>query len=545
MTIESIIRLHYPYCIGAILSGSYATPKTSNSQSDIDILVFDPSFSVVSTRIINQDKQEFDFTQVPLCNLADVLKNSHFDEKGVLINMIKKGEIIFDDKFSSIKLIQEIANKLYTYGAYNTNAQYTVAMSNLNGIKQQLNKELTPINRIFLLNEFFTTITSAVLIKSNNWHSSSKHKFQTLSLINPLLLDEITDLFLNSIEAQNKISLSRIVNYINNFQRFNLFENGPRKYNQTYWIFDLDFEEFNFNIFVTKVLPAIKSENDLKEKYQSFYISQNSKSNIYRNRLCIVFKIHNTLPKTSILEKLLKIFESLNLKVNYSEIPTYEINEETFGQHFFRNFDACGKILSLLTESQILEYGQYDGKRTIIITLILTSFVLYKLNSDKEIQKILLFLVSKYSSTRIEQNNNNNTNALLKLRIQKNKQYNKYYLDNKVVFDAAIDKGIELSRVENVEKINNNKSYYPSLIELHNFITSDDELYISSDIYQQMSYHILNNYFKMEKPEKAIKSILLLEHTAQHLCLSEVQLGLLISIFINYRAKPVQNQELS
>ena len=66
MDILELIKKHYPYCVGAMITGSHSELHVADKFSDIDVVIFDPSFSVVSARNVKINQIDIDFTQVPL-----------------------------------------------------------------------------------------------------------------------------------------------------------------------------------------------------------------------------------------------------------------------------------------------------------------------------------------------------------------------------------------------------------------------------------------------------------------------------------------------
>ncbi|WCT14399.1 nucleotidyltransferase domain-containing protein [Mucilaginibacter jinjuensis] len=64
--ILKVVKQHYPFVTGAILTGSSAKNGEIKAGSDVDVLIIDPTFSVISSFVTRSENVYFDFTQVPL-----------------------------------------------------------------------------------------------------------------------------------------------------------------------------------------------------------------------------------------------------------------------------------------------------------------------------------------------------------------------------------------------------------------------------------------------------------------------------------------------
>lgn len=92
-----------------MISGSYVEGK-NNQYSDIDILIFNEDRNTVSNETIPYDQLKIQSIIIPIQNVEEILWVEYITCKGALINMISKGEIIFDHSNFLKHLIIHVKN---------------------------------------------------------------------------------------------------------------------------------------------------------------------------------------------------------------------------------------------------------------------------------------------------------------------------------------------------------------------------------------------------------------------------------------------------
>jgi hypothetical protein len=119
------------------------------------------------------------------------------------------------------------------------------------------------------------------------------------------------------------------------------------------------------------------------------------KHRIYKNRLCVCFEKCDELDKDALIKARDTIFSS-NLQVNYrfTFIPTFALNEVTPNNSFLKNFEKFAVEASLLTKKLVVDFDSFDAKRNLMISLIINSFLLNRLNVNIQdrLQLLIIYL---------------------------------------------------------------------------------------------------------------------------------------------------------
>jgi predicted nucleotidyltransferase len=518
MNTFNFIDEDFPQAVGIVVTGSYLIRGHSVKSSDIDILVFDPIFSVVSSKTIFKDEKRFDITFIPLFNVENTFKNEQFDERGILLTMMASGKIIRDDAFGTIAIIQNLASILLEKGFYDhsTSLQATNhELKKLRGKFLQFTKEDN--NSIFMLNEFFSLITTAELLKISRWKFRGRYKSVYLNEKNPKFLTILTSIFLDAINHRSKENFIKIADFIGTYQDQSTIIVDPTGHNEkSRVIIDLNYSGFNLNHFINIVLPLIRTNEHLGEKYLYFFLSPASCNHIFKYKISIVFK-------SSLVQDIVGytrgIFKSLNIDFLHSTKPSFAGHLELMTKS---NFDKCASEISLLCEKLVQTFNVFDGRRNLTISVIFTSFILSSLKLESDIYLLSLFLSSKRLFTSGEQRQLYSKAKMKELQSQKFSRFKKFSHDFQEMISAAFSKGKEIASLDHLPK---DKIYSPALASISQLIDHASDNIDTLTQSNPITYSILKNNFNLNNPEKALVACIVFDFVNVLMCLTDEQIS--------------------
>lgn len=470
MDLLEIINEHYDSCTGAIVTGSHLKPGFDNLRSDVDIIVFDAIFSVVTTTVIYQQNHKIDITQVPINDIDNVLRNEQFDQRGILLTMIATGKILKDTEDYLIEKLKGRAAELFSTGIHDNLPTYKALMKGLVKIRKEFDRELDQYSKMFLINEFFSTITQMELIRVSKWRFSGKHKANLLYESSREFVEQVHDLVKSASNSSDIQLFRKIGTFIDEYLMVRSLSKEKRLFEYNYLWIDIDYKDINIRHFVKAVLPAINDVPFMKERYHHFFLSPTAQHRIYRNKLSLCFDKCGSEDR-EIIERLGLIFSNgLKLPYGFSVIPNYALNEVTSRNRFNAAFRQCEAEASMLAQQLVSNYDTYDAKRNLIMGLIVNSFLLSSLEIEaSDALQLLYYLSSRYITNKREQDGKN-AQALNKHRTIRYGDYFKYFKENSELFNNAFVKGRSLAENRDFD---DTKLYTPLLKKLSAFLEAN------------------------------------------------------------------------
>jgi predicted nucleotidyltransferase len=533
-TILAVINDLYPKCAGAILTGSFLK-KTIMHDSDIDIVLIDAQFSVISPVVITVNGVKFDFTQIPMTNLNNILFHELYDTKGILIRMIAEGRIIKDTQDFLIKKVKLNAESFYSNFHPFINNDYIGCLNNLQRIKKQLSRPLEPYERFFLLNEFVYFISRTEVYKHTNWSHSSKHK--------PVFLVEKNEEFVNMLMEKADFSriynpdysFSDIVSYIDFYSaQPHRFEN--RTLVQDRLIVDLFYEDISVLDFIKSVAPKIIEDPFLNKFYQYFFLTPTQTSKIYKNTICIVFSIPSESLKEAIVIAFRKFLsqESKN-KISISLIPVCIFSYQNPNKDFTYNFELVAKTISKVCLQYAENGNEFDEDRFFSIGIILTSYIAEKLKlKGEDLIKCNYYLSQRWILTFREQTGIRKPDGFSSLRNKKHKLLKEYYIGNQDYFNRLIEKGMSYSE----QCIEGSLPKFSVIIDcLNHFLkTQLDDIDLLA-IQNEITLSVLGTQFDLKEPKKALLYSLTFENLVRSLNINDSFICLILYTLSEYQAE--------
>jgi len=535
MDLKAIVDKNYPNCMGAMVTGSQLRPGYNRFQSDLDLIIFDSFFSVVSTFAVFQEGHKIDFTQVPINDIDNVIRNEQFDQRGILLTMIATGEIIKDNKYGVVEGIRNRAGELFNKGIHDNLPVYMSMIKALTKIRKDFNKDVREYQKMFLINDFFFNITQAELIKLSKWRFTGKHKANLLYELNPRFVSEVQELAMSSMRTDDLEPFRAIGNYIDEYLTHKAMSNGERLFDNDHLWIDIDYKGISIKHFTSTVLPAIAQSPELKERYLHFFLSPTSLHRIYRNRLCICFE-NNGLQNNELITIVEKLFnDTIHKPYRFSITPTYSLNEQIPKNTFIKQFLDCAVEASLLMERLIGSFEEFNAERSLIMALITNSFLLTYLDiKEFDAIRLLYYLSSRYITNRQEQEGRP-PDDLNRFRIDRYNQFHKYFAGKRELFVTAFNKGRSLSEKIHIEDA---KLYIPLVMKLRTFIDGhwDNNVLMES---QTLTRSLLSHLISNSDLDNCVLFILVFEQLQQSFLLDTHQTALQLTILSECLKPPV------
>lgn len=466
MDILEILNKNFPNAVGALVSGSSITNNYSRSMSDVDVLVFDESCGAVSPFGYFENGTMYDFTLIPINNIDNIIRDEQFDQRGILLTMIAKGNIIKDSPTRLVAKIKLKAENLFTDGIHNNRQNFNALYKGLLKIRKEFSKIPLPHQRIFLVNEFFYIVTQMELIKTANWRMTGRHKADYLFQNQEAFFLKIHTLVLGGNDCNDPDGFGEIGLFIDDYLSAKSNVNQNRVFNNRVLIIDFEYENITMEHFVNFGLPKLMSSQVTSKNFLYFYMSDRRMNRIYKNKLSICFQVDQNIDPSyferDVLRELRRIIAyEIQAKYRYNLTPTAERNEALAANSFLYELSGVFSEISNAMTQIILDAGKFDVKRHLVISLIVISYIAEVLNIKREeLLNILFFISDRYIINRQEQIQVKPVN-FLDYKKSKYQLFHQYYEQDKAIFTEAIQKGKLLHGLdENMEG-----KFYKKIIE--------------------------------------------------------------------------------
>ena len=506
-----------------ILTGSQLYRSQPDKLSDIDVVVIDEQFSVVSSRIINSGNFKFDFTMVPLADLDNVINNERFDPKGVLLSMIQEGKILFQKNGSGDLLKQKIAG-VFSQVNPAASGKFNNIIQSLFSVKKIFDSKPNDRERFLAVNLFVNLVTEAEMALHNNWHLENKQKIRFLEKSNPGLIDELNDLTKQLLYGQSAVDISSLSDYIDYYQRNSLIGNAG--ISSSRYVIDIGSHDYDVTL-IDNFINYIQDISVLKENFLYFFSCPVKMHRLFKNKFCLVFKADKGVDRKYIYFQVFSAFTRLaKTKPPISLEANYIFSKSNESAEIWLAFENTAKALSLLIIKEMKMAGAYQLERGIYFMMIFLGFIAKRLDlSIDEMLKANNYLFHRWHFTREEQYKYNTPETLNTLSAQKIRSYSEFFLSNRINIDACLKKGIKFDL--NVEK---DKIYFQVITELEKFIqsqTSPGDLHVNSNFFAN---YFLREKYNVEDLNKILNYTLLFDKLTYFLHFDTVYAGLSIYI---------------
>jgi hypothetical protein len=402
LTREGLVKLilyFFPGAGGFLLTGSQRNNSTFSSETDIDIVLLDPIATDVYAIIKRIDEYRIDITVVPLANIENMLTNEANDPKGVLMTMISNSEIL-NDKYSILAKVRNRAEEINRTLTNSNYYRYSKLLFKLRRIAGYYNNNLSEEQKIILLSDFVSLVTTTEAIRISNWASDRNYKITDLNNKDHTFIDSITTLFKNAI---NNNQFEQVADFIRNYCSSANVIAPPAPNLSSRLILDVKYSSYSFAKFIKEILPLIKGNSELKDQVSYFFRSPRRYSRVYKNALSVVFNYSENLQSPDLPKLLVEFFK--NHTENFRYRIVYE-NNSRFDVPFFSLIEELRKsivdfVISLTSGDEQVSTNEIEG-----FTIIIGCFLVKKLdlnNTDFELVNTYLskrWMFSKNESIR-------------------------------------------------------------------------------------------------------------------------------------------------
>ncbi|MBB5439267.1 hypothetical protein HDC92_002954 [Pedobacter sp. AK017] len=516
--ILNVVNYHYPKCVGVIWTGS-SLNNTVNNQSDIDVVIVDEQFSVISPIVIVIKGKRFDFTQIPLSNLENILFDELYDPKGILITMISNGKIIKDTKNMLLKQIQQkVSLACSNFQTINEKA-YENFVHELKKIQPQFNKLLEYKEAFLLLNEFVFQCSQAEVFRHSNWSYNGKHKPRFLISKNAHFIERLIEVAGFSKLKEGYNDLSSISAYID-FYLSEPFRFNTENYVKDKLVLDLTYENISITDFIHSILDDVLADPILQHCYSYFYLSPKQSFRIYKKYICIVFNISPSYSRENVFTAFKKVLMSKSKnRISLSTLPTSIFDIQNPNSDFYYRFEHVAKSVSQVYIKYLRKDIIHDDERYYSIGLILLTFVSEKINlTQADLLKCNYYLSLRHTYTFKEQDSIKVPSELNLIRKRKYELLKKYYATHQEYVDKLISNGASLLYLNSKAQT---PLYYSIVESLTSFLTSElnnlSELVNSN----KLTISVLNDHFKIKDVRGALLYILTFEHLVRSLNIND------------------------
>jgi hypothetical protein len=540
-----IIDFYYPNATGALLAGSNLNKERIDHESDIDVVIIDAQFSVVSALGISEKGLRFDFTQVPLSNIENVLINEKFDPRGTLLSMLSTGRILKESEHGLIELIKNRARHLYNTKNFLTKKFREDSTKNLLKIKKEFKRDLIYQKRFLIVCEFVNLVTQIEAATHSNWIHSGKHKANFLIENSMPFLEEIISLSKKMMDDKEGYDLSNIVNYID-FYILKL-EKSEHGIKQNTFVLDITYPNINIQHFITSILPRIYNDDVLKDRFLYFYLSQKSSHRLYLNEICLVFTLKDSQTEKEIFLAVNCIFrEEINANAKISLIPNWIYSEENKKLQQLTNFEATAKKINHFVIKDLKSFGIYDAERTIFVFIIISSFIAKEIDLDiSDLIEMNKYLLNRWILSIKEQNVLKNIKDFERIKQHHISVFKSYFDQNKGLIINAIKKGLGYKQDHDDAQ---NKAYAEIISELNSFLILQKKEVENLTVNDPLTYHVLKNHYLLNNYEKSFLYVMVHEELIRVLILNNQQIALYlynITEGINCLRKKIQDPILA
>ncbi|MDB5148380.1 MAG: hypothetical protein JWQ57_2400 [Mucilaginibacter sp.] len=508
-----IIDHYYPTAAGAILTGSQQYHEHIDPAHDVDIIIIDPRFSVVSSVTLTISGITLDFVHLPLNDLDNCLQNESFDLQGILFLMIKTGKVIRDSEQGLAAFLQQ--SVIERYGHLNPPAldEYKRLVRELSKLKKDVLRKNKVYNSFFLIHEFFSMITEAEVIRQTNWKHTGKRKAEIILKGNPALGKGIVRNIVRFHASPLTESLTWIRHYIDLFMAMPL-PVSPEQAKPPLFIFDIYSQHISIDYFLTEILPVIMEDPYLAAKYEGFYLSPKRYDKIYRNFMSVVFKATgDELGDVHIY--LLKRLRSRDPSVRLNAAPAY------IGSRIQPFTPILRKTSALLN---IAGSGSpYDYERNLVTLLILATQLFKQLDiAVPEFLRLTFYLTNRYLLDKKTQDEIRTLDQHREFINKRMASFHRYYVDNKEFLDTLMA-GTLSSDIEGAEKPH---TVIGSAIKE---LTTSQTISDLTGSYK-MTVRILAAHYGQSEPEKSAFFVIVFENLHSFLLLTPEQSALALFI---------------
>lgn len=506
----------YPTCVGVILTGSQINANNINLKNDIDLVVLDSRISVVSSNYLILNNIKFDFTQIPLNDIENVLFNLAFDAKGKVFSMIKKGKIIKDAKNSIFKLIKTKIEIQFNQVSPNNIISYNGYITLLSKLRKDFDREMDIQTKFFLTNEFIITISNAELIKCSNWNNAGKHKAQFLQANNPKFVNSLislTESFLKNEKNDTSNIVAFIDQYLSTPFHFNL---SKVKFDSI--ILELSYEDFNIDDFINKILPLIRNDQTLSKIYSYYFASPSQYKYIYNYQVCIAFK-SDDVNEFDCFERVYNVLKKELANPIISIFPTYGYAISR-NKSFNLAFTEISITVNRMLEKLVFKDKAFEIEQCILLLIVISASLLKQLNMGLEdIIKVNFYICNRWLFNNTDQTKIKAPNDFFNFSKAKLQLFISYYKTNKAFIDEAAKTGFWGEGLE--EKI-----YFKTIEKIKELIlsvpTSMQDIYSKNEL----TVEILRNQYYLKNPENGLLYVLILEKLTSLLLLNNNQAAL-------------------
>ena len=510
--IKQAIKTYYPYAIGAILTGSQSTETNFDRSKDIDVLIIDPAFPIRSSFVTKHRGYNFDFTQIPLFNIENILINESFESHGIVINMFINGQIIFDTESHFVAETITFVNDLYNQSSFSKNENFKKCIIALKKMRKQFSKNLETHEKFFIINDFFYTMVQAHLFKFNHQVNGGLYNAKELYKLDKQFVNELTKLTNESLQDEDiphKIH-AYIGIYVDTFTL-------ERKKELSYLVIDMHYANISIKDFVKNVLPLVKKHPSLGRKFSYFFSSPTIYYYIYRYPISIVFLINEDDNYDSFVYELDKLLSEYSQKRPWLSLTPTSYHAHKFKKTEFQNlFCEFLSENSLISEQLIQQNDTFDPRKFLLIAIIQITFIagILKIQTD-DLLKLNFNRCNQYLFNAQDQAKLKFPGELLELQKERYEKFNIYYQTEQAWIDAALKIGLNAIADEDALK---GKLYNRSIELLRNIISSTDlnETFNNDKI----SYHLLVKELKNTAIDSALFYLNVTEYIFQSLNLN-------------------------
>jgi len=203
-SIISFLNNYYENSYACLLSGSYVDGK-SNEYSDLDVLIFTRDRNVVFNETLSYENLKLQAIVIPVQSIQELLWVDHITGKGAFINMIQKGQIIFDtshflaDLISHAKELQSLGGRILTdYEIYMMRVKITSLLMDVKGGGNT--DEL-----FFSMAGMLDVLTELKLRRSGNWCGEGKYRSRQIKKLDSEFYEEMNMSLKQAYAFGNKI----------------------------------------------------------------------------------------------------------------------------------------------------------------------------------------------------------------------------------------------------------------------------------------------------------------------------------------------------
>jgi hypothetical protein len=190
--LEAFIELNLNSFDYIIVSGSFAD-GTSAKPSDIDILVFSPYVSHVTTEKHIFREHIFELVVFPIFKMDKILLNDRFSFLGVYIGMLLKGKIYRDKDQYCKRLVNFIAQKIRIEDTNAWKGKLYHQIYVVNESIKDFKRDTTIGEEFFVLSNLLDQFTSFFLLSNKTWIGSGKWRSRFMKQNDPMFYGKLID----------------------------------------------------------------------------------------------------------------------------------------------------------------------------------------------------------------------------------------------------------------------------------------------------------------------------------------------------------------